>query len=218
MDLPENHILIRKEVKHARIRVSEDGKVRVILPHSFTQEDLDSLLLKKKYWIEKNLRFFQEKSKINLQRNQLLLYGNRYNYFYDDTFEQKIVIDHDHKTVRAKRDLLDPKIQLKWYKSIAKKHLEKRTIELSEKLGFRFNKIYIRNQRTKWGNCSHEGNISYNWRLIKAPLFVIDYLIVHELVHTIIMNHSTKYWTLLKSYYPDYRDAVDWLDKYGNSL
>ena len=57
-----------------------------------------------------------------------------------------------------------------------------------------------------------------NWRLIKAPLFVIDYLIVHELIHTVIVNLTHKYWTMLKSYYPDYRDAINWLDKYGNSL
>lgn len=63
-----------------------------------------------------------------------------------------------------------------------------------------------------------EKNISYNWRLIKAPLFVIDYLIVHELAHTVIMSHTNKFWTLLKSYYPNYREAITWLDKYGNSL
>ncbi|QIH37190.1 M48 family metallopeptidase [Sphingobacterium sp. DR205] len=57
-----------------------------------------------------------------------------------------------------------------------------------------------------------------NWRLIKAPLFVIDYLIVHELIHSLVMNHIHKFWTLLRSYYPVYRDAINWLNKYGNSL
>ena len=84
MELPANHILLRKDVKHARLRVSEDGKVRVILPNSFTDDDLEALLHKKRFWIEKNLKFFKEKSKILLQRNQLLLYGNPYSYFYDD--------------------------------------------------------------------------------------------------------------------------------------
>ncbi|MCF8226581.1 MAG: M48 family metallopeptidase [Bacteroidales bacterium] len=90
--------------------------------------------------------------------------------------------------------------------------------ELAEKLGFRYNKIFIRNQRKKWGNCSKEKNISLNWRLIKTPLFESDYLIVHELVHTLVMNHTNKFWTLLKSHYPDYKDAMNWLDKYGNNI
>jgi predicted metal-dependent hydrolase len=147
-----------------------------------------------------------------------LLYGNRYAYFYDSTFEQKIIIDHEHKTIRAKRNLLNTVTQEKWYKTIARKHLISRTEELAGKLRFDFNKLYIRSQRKKWGNCSKEKNISLNWRLIKAPFFVIDYLIVHELVHTEIMNHTSRFWTMLKSYYPDYKSAVKWLDKYGNSL
>lgn len=213
-----NYIFIERDVKHARLRVSEDGNVRVIVPFDFTQDDVSALLNKKERWIEKNLEFFAKKSKINLQRNQLLLYGNRYAYFYDSTFEQKVIIDHDHKTIRAKRDLLNIEIQEKWYKSIAKKHFIARTNELSKKLNFPFNKLYVRGQRRKWGNCSKERNLSLNWRLIKAPLFVIDYLIIHELVHTEIMNHTSRFWTLLRSYYPDYKAAVKWLDKYGNSL
>ena len=218
MTLGENYTLIQKDVKHARLRVSEDGNVRVIIPLSFSENDVELLLDKKEKWIQNHLKFFKEKTKINLQRNQLLLYGNRYSYYYDSTFEQKIIIDHDFKTIRAKRDLLDLSIQVKWYRSIAKKHLIKRTEELSQKLNFNFNKIYIRNQRKKWGNCSADKNVSLNWRLIKAPLFVIDYLIVHELVHTEVMNHTSKFWTLLKSHFPDYKAAIEWLDKYGNSL
>lgn len=218
MNLPTNYILIQKELKHARVKVSEDGNVRLIIPTTFTQEDIEFLITKKSRWIEKQLKFFGQMSKIQLQRNQLLLYGNRYTYFYDSTFEQKIIIDHDFKTIRAKRNLLDTQIQQKWFKSVAKKYLTKRIEELATKLNFQYNQLYIRNQRKKWGNCSKDKNISLNWRLIKAPMFVIDYLIVHELVHTEIMNHTHKFWTMLKSYYPDYRDAINWLDKYGNSL
>lgn len=218
MKSPENFILIQKDVKHARIRVSESGDVRVIIPNSFTQEDLDALLEKKKKWIEKNRNFFDSKYKIELQRNQLLLFGNRYSYFYDTTSKRKIIINHDHKTINAQSDLLDTLTQEKWYKSIAKKYLIKRTEELAEKLNFKYKNIYIRSQRTKFGNCSEDKNISFNWRVIKAPDFVIDYLIIHELVHTKIMNHSTKFWLMVKSLYPDYQDAINWLDKYGNSL
>ena len=218
MELGDNYILITKEVKHARIRVSEEGKVRVIIPPSFTKEEIETLLVKKKRWIEKNLKFFENKGKISLQRNQILLYGNRYNYFYDSDCGSRVLIDHGYKTIRAKRNLLDTVILQRWMTSLAKKHLNARIDELAQKLNFGYNKLYIRNQRTKWGNCSKERNISLNWRLIKAPLFVIDYLIVHELVHTEIMSHTNRYWTMLKSHYPAYKQAINWLDKYGNSL
>ncbi|MGE0020791.1 MAG: M48 family metallopeptidase [Draconibacterium sp.] len=218
MQLPDNYILVRKEVKHARVRVNETGIVRIIAPTVFSDLDIENLIQKKQRWIDKNMKFFRQMAKINLQRNQLLLYGNRYNYFYDSTFAHKVVINHEFKTILAKRDLLEISVQEKWYRDVAKKHLTNRLTELSEKLNFAYKKLYIRNQKRKWGNCSKNQNISLNWRLIKAPVFVIDYIIVHELIHTVVMNHSHKFWTLLKSHYPDYRQAIDWLDKYGNNL
>lgn len=129
-----------------------------------------------------------------------------------------MVINYEHKTICSDKDLLDKVIQEKWYQSIAKKHLTKRIEELANNLGFEYRKLFIRSQKKKLGNCSKEKNISLNWRLIKAPNVVIDYLIIHELVHTKIMNHSSKFWMLLKSVYPDYQDAITWVDKYGNSI
>ncbi len=218
MELPDHYILIRKEVKHARIRVSEDGRVRIIAPPDFSDEDIASILKKKAKWIDANLKYFKGMSSIELQRNQLLLFGTRYHYFYNTTYAQKVIIDHEHKTIISKRDLIEPKIQEDWYRTIAKKHLTERTKELSAKLKLPFNKFFIRESKTKWGNCSSDKNISLNWKLIKAPDYVIDYLIVHELLHTVVMSHTTKFWTLLKSYYPNYREAIKWLEKYGNSL
>ena len=218
MVVAENYTLKKKDIKHARIKVSEDGRVNVLVPYTFTDDDISALMLKKANWISNQLAFFNKKSRIELGRNQLLLFGNRYSYFYDETYSRKIVIDHNFKTIRAKNDLLDPAIQKKWYKQEAKKYLVARTEELALRLNFNYKAIYIRDQKTKLGNCSADLNISFNWRLIKAPTLVSDYLIIHELVHTKIMNHSSKFWTLLKSLYPDYKDAMNWLDKYGNSL
>lgn len=218
MQLPANYILVRKEVKHARLRVSEDGNVRIIAPPSFSEDDISSLLNKKAKWIAKNVKYFESMSKIELQRNQLLLFGNRYNYFYDTSFSQKVIINDEHKTITAKRDLTDPVIQENWYRNVSKKHLTKRIEQLSKKLNFPYNKLFIREERNKWGNCSAEKNISLNWKLIKAPEYVIDYIIIHELLHTVVMSHTNKFWTLLKSYYPDYKESIKWLEKYGNSL
>lgn len=218
MELPDNYVLIRKEVKHARLRVSEDGRVRIIAPPTFSEEDITAMLKKKAKWIDSNLKYFNGMSKVELQRNQLLLFGNRYSYFYDTTYAQKVTVDHEHKTITSQKDLLDPKTQENWYRRVAKKHLTKRTKELSAKMKLQFNKLFIRESKTKWGNCSKDKNISLNWKLIKAPDYVIDYIIIHELLHTVVMSHTHKFWTLLKSYYPDYKESIKWLEKYGNSL
>lgn len=166
--MPENYILEIKDIKHARIRVSENGDVRILIPNNFTEEDVSALLTKKKNWIEKQSAFFKRKKKIELGRNQLLLFGNRYSYFYDETYKYKIIVDHNFKTIRSRRNLLDLDTQTKWYRNEAKKYLIARVEELANKLNFYYSSIYIRDQKTKLGNCSSNANISLNWRLIKA--------------------------------------------------
>lgn len=219
MKLPGNYILQKKKVKHARIRVSENLSVRIIVPEYFNGSDIENLIEKKQIWIEKNLTKFKSKTvKIKLHENQILLFGNKYNYFYTQNLHHKVIVNQEHKTIQSKINLLDKTLQLKWYRGYAKQHITQRLEELAKRHKLRYNKVFIRSQRTKWGNCSTEKNLSFNWRLIKTPHFVIDYLIYHELVHTRIMSHTNKFWAELRSLYPEYQEAVIWLEKYGKAL
>lgn len=216
--LPDNCSVTRRNVKNARLRVCEDGSVQLFVPMAFTDEDIERLLEKKSQWIASKRQFFEQKSKIQLRRNELLLFGNRYAYFYSSKYQNKVLINHESRTIQAKRDLLDISVQEKWIKTIARKYISSRARILSEALLLPYNKLYIRSQKRKWGNCSKEKNISINWRVIKAPEFVIDYIIIHELCHTVIMKHTVRFQTLLRSHCPDCEQAQAWLDKYGNSL
>jgi predicted metal-dependent hydrolase len=216
--LPDNCSVTRREVKNARLRVREDGTVQLFVPMAFTDEDIEKLLEKKAKWIASKRQFFEQKAKIQLRRNEILLFGNRYAYFYSSKYQNKVVVNHESKTIQAKRDLLDAVVQEKWLKSVARKHILSRAETLSEALLLPYNKLYIRSQKRKWGNCSKEKNISINWRVIKAPEFVIDYIIIHELCHTVIMKHTIRFQTMLRSHCPDCEQAQTWLDKYGNSL
>lgn len=216
--LPDNCSVTRRNVKNARLRVCEDGSVQLFVPMAFTDEDIERLLEKKAQWIATKRQFFEQKSKIQLRRNELLLFGNRYAYFYSSRYQNKIIVNHESRTIQAKRNLLDIAVQEKWYKSVARKYISSRVETLSEALLLPYNKLYIRSQKRKWGNCSKEKNISINWRVIKAPEFVIDYIIIHELCHTVIMKHTVRFQTLLRSHCPDCEQAQAWLDKYGNSL
>ena len=218
MPLPENYSVVRRDVKHARLRVHEDGSVQMFVPLSFSDEEIERLIEAKTQWIASKQRFFAQKEKIKLRRNEILLFGNRYAYYYSAKYKNKIEINHETKTIQANRDLLDLTIQEKWLKSVAKKHITKRVEALSEALLLPYHRLYIRSPKKKWGNCSKEKNISINWRIIKAPKFVIDYVIIHELCHTVIMKHTVRFQTLLRSHCPDCEAAQAWLDRYGNSL
>ena len=218
MPLPDNYTIERRNVKHARLRVHEDGAVSLFVPVEFTDDDIAKVLKMKASWIAEQQQFFQHKERITLRRNELLLFGNRYSYFYSSRYQNKVIVNEESRTIQAKRNLLNLTIQEKWLKGVAGNYIRPRVEELSEKLLLPYHKLYIRSQKRKWGNCSADNNISINWRIIKAPIFVIDYVIIHELCHTIIMKHSVKFETLLRSHCPDCNQAQVWLERYGNSL
>ena len=78
-------------------------------------------------------------------------------------------------------------------------------------MGVKFNRITLREQKTRWGSCSGKGNLSFNLKLIMAPRYVLDYVVVHELCHLIHMNHSKSFWNEVESFMPNYKMAEVWL-------
>ena len=99
-------------------------------------------------------------------------------------------------------------------KATAKKKLVKRLNELSEQHGLPYNRVFIRNQKTRWGSCSGKDNISLNCKLANLPEELIDYIILHELVHTRVKNHSKKFWQELNKLVGDARKLDKRLNEY----
>src|SRR5438552_7964486 len=90
--------------------------------------------------------------------------------------------------------------------------------EEAERLGVAYARIRIGGQRTLWGSCSTRGTLSFNWRLVLAPFEVLDYVVVHELCHLRIPNHSKTFWSLLERSRPDWREQRGWLREHGPEL
>jgi len=106
----------------------------------------------------------------------------------------------------------------RWYKKQARKVLSERVEHLAQKHGFEVNKTRISSARTRWGSCSQKGTLSFTWRLVMAPLEVIDYVVVHELCHLKEMNHSKASWAQVEAILPDYKKHRSWLKKQGRNL
>ena len=90
--------------------------------------------------------------------------------------------------------------------------------EEAEALGVAYRRIEIRDQRTRWGSCSARGTLSFNWRLVLAPFDVLDYVVVHELCHLRVPDHSPRFWRLVASRRPGWREHRDWLTEHGAEL
>lgn len=90
--------------------------------------------------------------------------------------------------------------------------------EEAERIGVAYQRIRIGGQRTLWGSCSARGTLSFNWRLVLAPLEVLDYVVVHELCHLRVPDHSPRFWALVECERPHWRHQRDWLRRHGPEL
>jgi predicted metal-dependent hydrolase len=105
-----------------------------------------------------------------------------------------------------------------YFKREAKRDLEAAVEGYADKLGVRCRRVSIRDQSSRWGSCSTTGVLSFSWRLILAPRYVLDYLAAHEVAHLVEMNHSPRFWRLLLRMCPDTHRAKLWLDVHGTDL
>ena len=105
-----------------------------------------------------------------------------------------------------------------WYIQQAKEQILPRVKVNARRMGVEFNLAKITDSKYRWGSCTPKNNVIFNWRLIKAPMFVIDYVIVHELAHLLESNHTSIFWNIVAVQVPNYQLAKNWLREHGNVL
>lgn len=219
MSLPSFVSVEPRRVKYARLRVSESGMVRLIVPMGLPQQQIDELYASKAGWIDARRRYFSERAgrAVNLapSPHSILLHGEPYGFFFKSDMGTKTEVNHETRVIESGLRLNEAGIAQRWYRGYAKDVLPDLVRRLTLQIGSSFNgRVYIRDSSTKWGNCSQRGNISLNWRLILVPPSSAHYVALHELLHTQTPNHSKEFWSRMKRCMPNYREATRRLDGY----
>lgn len=200
----------------------KEGIVEVRAPHHVDNTAIHLWVTEKSDWVAKRLQEHssqqQEKPDISHGGNFLFLGKPRAIEFIQGKpaiFEKddKVIIAHHSNTNINK--LLES-----WLKQEAQFYLQERTTELAEIMNktHKINGIQFRKTRSKWGHCTSQGILQFNWLIIMAPPDVIDYLIIHELSHLKHMNHSKIFWQHVANYCSDYKTHKLWLNKNGHKL
>lgn len=209
--------------------------IRVVASMSTTMEKIMSFLESKKTWIDKHQTKFAEEakkypSKKILQSEKFPFLGSELELRFVVTPLKKAFFSRTEKSLNlhlplekwnqlTEEELASFIDDLKfYYKKEAQSFISERIQVWAETMNLHPKELKFRNPKTRWGSCSSKGVISINWRLIGAPVEVIDYILVHELSHLQQMNHSARFWSLVEKYYPDYRTAEKWLDQHHKSL
>ncbi len=217
--MPQVQIIRRRRLKYVRLSVRDAATVRLTVPHAYTQTEIDRLLAAKRQWIVGKLMLMRERDERRESSPDLYL-GKPLSIIADP--DLRIPHRYDATTgtvyVRALPSISIKSELHRWYRSQAKKLLPGRVAALAARAGFHYRRVSIRGQRSRFGSCSSKGNISLNWKLMRCPLPIIDYVIFHELAHLKEMNHSRKFWAIVAELCPSYKEGKQWLKDHDHVL
>jgi predicted metal-dependent hydrolase len=208
---------LRRSPRARRVRVSveSDGAVLVTVPRRAPARAADEAVRELAPWIERRRRTLARAAAEVARTPGTVPYLGR---------ELVLVPQPGRSRVHRRGDaLLVPEGNRseaieRWYRRAARAEIAPRLDAAVARAGTTYNGLTIRAQRTRWGSCSSTGGMSFNWRLLLAPEAVLDYVIEHEICHLEVMNHSPRFWRLLESRVPDWREHAAWLRRYGSTL
>jgi predicted metal-dependent hydrolase len=215
--------LIRSKRKTVGLEVTPEALLIVRAPRNLSQREISEIIEKESPWILKKQQFFREnhskiREKAFIDGEEFLYLGKPYKLrVVHNTSDALIVSDNSFYLSEGCIDNARGVIE-GWYQKRAHELVSERATYYSCVSGIKFKKIKISDAKKRWGSCGPSGNLNIAWRLVMAPLRVIDYVIVHELSHIEMRNHSKRFWRKVGSVIPDYKNDEKWLRDNGHFL
>ncbi len=227
-----NYQIIRSNRKTVGLEVSLDEGVKIRAPKSLKKKRIKQIVKKKASWILKKQEKLCEVKpaptpKEFLSGEKLPYLGRRYRLkvkkiegknvsisLYQGKFWIEVGTDISKQ---MRREAIREKV-INWYREHAKEKINERVKKYQDKIGTEPNSVQIKKQKKRWGSCSSLGNLNFNWKIIMAPMSVVDYLVVHELAHLKHPNHSKEFWQLVEAIIPNYEKKQEWLRVNGKQL
>lgn len=210
--------LIRSKRRTIALIVERDGSVTVRAPLKMLPKTIDEFVKKHAKWVEKKQAEVQAmvpaRPRTYQPGEQFLYLGQSYPLEIVRDAKQKLSLDSSFKLAETEQSNAQT-IFRSWYRRKAAKLLGERVAYFAKQFGLEIESIRITSARTRWGSCSPKGALSFSWRLLMTPPNVIDYVVVHELAHTIHHNHSKKFWKLVEKWMPDFKERRQQLKQYG---
>lgn len=203
--------------KHIRVRINSDGQITISAPTGTTRDKIRGVLRHKKGWLTSKIQEAHRALEQNDPTKKVLVDGSPFQveFLFSDRPTLRLDVDYVFQKVFIYGKEIKPQHILgvleKWLRREAKQRLPEYAKKVAVEIGISYKKIFLRNQKTRWGSSSTLGNISLNWRTVMAPKAVQRYLIIHELVHQCHMNHSPQFWQQVVHFCPDYAQHESWL-------
>ena len=204
--------ITRKGIGSLRLKLNSSRSFSVSAPYLMPQFIINQFISDHHDWILKNLPTPKKLlTSLNILdiNYQLIISKTSHDSVVVFEDEHKIYINTHIQTETHIKKLLDKKLRVFAIKLI-KLHVSK--------YDFKYSKVSVRNQSSRFGSCSSWNNLSFNWQIVLFPLPIFQHILLHELAHTVVKNHSVKFWTLLAQYDSDWRSHRRWLKSEANKI
>ena len=215
-----------KRKKTVAINVTPAAQTLVLAPYSLSREKIEKIITNKARWILEKQDYFKRLATLFPEKEfisgeQVLFLGRKYrlkiNEVQGENSKEPRVIGRRifisigrHLNQKGKKEIIK-NILVKWYYAQSAEIISQRVKRYGEQLGITLPDIIIKDQKKRWGSCSNNGVLRFNWKITMAPVSIIDYIVVHELCHLKIKNHSSDFWKRVSFALPDYRERREWL-------
>jgi predicted metal-dependent hydrolase len=210
-----------KRTKRLRL-VSGINGVRAMVPLNYNAEELESFVASKSNWILKTSQYYSKLKERcrGIEPHTIYFLGSKYRFHVVKDRQPSTVISDIIKLITFHvTDMRRHKQHMhEWYKQQTARIVADRLPVLASRFDVEYNKVSIKSQKSRWASCSKKGNLHFNLLLAAAPPDVIDYVIIHELVHLIEFDHSSQFWQLVKEADPDYKKHIEWLGNYASVI
>lgn len=222
----EYTIRISTRSKHARVRIGPSG-VEVVLPSHQRKRSAAEFLRENAVWVKAQLDRVDGLKRVCTTRSssKTVLFRGREVIVSVEPMPSRcgtnlVEFDSDRLVIRRGSNSQTPPLRTLeyWLRRQARQDIECCLERSLPRVGRRPGRVYVMGQRTKWGNCSSLGNLSFNWRLVMAPPFVLEYVVVHEAMHLAIPDHSPEFRLAVRSQCPATEKARAWLRRHEHLL
>ena len=211
---PEYSIKSHPRTRHVKLKASLKNGLELIVPPRFNLKKIPEILVENREWIEKHLLKIAldlaAKKEIELPQTVYLRALNQtWNVQYIECNSTLRIISRPHFEVaiigKIQNKIACLKLLVIWLKKLAKTHLAKQLDLVSEQIALPYAKITVRDQQTRWGSCTRDKNISLNYRILFLPEHLARHIMIHELCHTVHLNHSDHFWKLVAKFDLDWK-------------
>ncbi|WP_321506132.1 SprT family zinc-dependent metalloprotease [uncultured Methanoregula sp.] len=206
--------IVRSRRRTIALIINSEARLIVRAPMKASLEVINAVIREKQCWIRKKVAEMKQRPPVTVHRYEegeiFFFLGRAYPLHIIE--DGRGVIERTDRLCVSRMGEADISRRIKrWYIGEAQKEIRSRCMWFSMTTGYTPASVRITDARGRWGSCTHRGGLNFSWRLIQAPLEIVDYVIVHELVHLRQPDHSRKFWAKVREIMPDYERRREWL-------